>query len=349
MNFSKQRGLSLVELMVSITIGLILLAGVLSIFLSSKVTYFANEKTARLQENGRVALDLIQHDVRASGFMGCARVMEFTSTLNNPNSMLWNYEVPLQGFESSGSGAWTPTLGAGTLSPAPINDSDVLVTRSIQRDGIARPLALTNAGLTGNPRVTSAVDVPIGTIMLITNCRAASVFQVTGYAPGTPATISHGVGGSNPGNATADLGWLYATATPNSAGSRVAPLETSIYYVANDPVSGEPSLYRQTGATQPADLLIEGVQALQVSYAEDTDADRIADVHRSAAVVGNWDNVMSVSIALLIRSEETGGETDSKTYQLLPVTAGGKLLGPFDDRRMRMVFNTTIALRNRAL
>ena len=45
--------------MVSITIGLILLAGVLSIFLSSKVTYFANEKTARLQENGRVALDLI--------------------------------------------------------------------------------------------------------------------------------------------------------------------------------------------------------------------------------------------------------------------------------------------------
>ena len=40
------------------TIGLILLAGVLSIFLSSKVTYLTNEKTARLQENGRVALDL---------------------------------------------------------------------------------------------------------------------------------------------------------------------------------------------------------------------------------------------------------------------------------------------------
>jgi type IV pilus assembly protein PilW len=59
MNFSKQRGVSLVELMVSITIGLILMAGVLSIFMSSKVTYFANEKTARLQENGRVALDLI--------------------------------------------------------------------------------------------------------------------------------------------------------------------------------------------------------------------------------------------------------------------------------------------------
>ena len=82
MYFSKQSGVSLVELMVSITIGLILMAGVLSIFMSSKVTYLANEKTARLQENGRVALDLIQHDVRSAGFMGCARSVPFTSTLS---------------------------------------------------------------------------------------------------------------------------------------------------------------------------------------------------------------------------------------------------------------------------
>jgi type IV pilus assembly protein PilW len=66
MLLNKQRGVSLVEMMVAITIGLILLAGVLSIFFSSKVTYFSNEKMARLQENGRVALNLISHDVRAA-------------------------------------------------------------------------------------------------------------------------------------------------------------------------------------------------------------------------------------------------------------------------------------------
>jgi type IV pilus assembly protein PilW len=169
------------------------------------------------------------------------------------------------------------------------------------------------------------------------------VFQVTGYAPGTPATISHGVGGSNPGNVSNDLGRLYRE------GSRLAPLQTFIYYVANDPVTGEPSLYRQTGATQPADLLIEGVQALQVSYAEDTNNDRIADVHRAANTVVRWDRVMSVSISMLIRSQEQGTEIDAKTYQLLPAAVGGRLLGPFNDRRMRMVFTTSIALRNRAL
>jgi prepilin-type N-terminal cleavage/methylation domain-containing protein len=48
MNLYKQRGFSLVELMVSITLGLILLAGVLSIFLSSRVTFSTNERQARL-------------------------------------------------------------------------------------------------------------------------------------------------------------------------------------------------------------------------------------------------------------------------------------------------------------
>ena len=341
MNFSKQRGVSLIELMVSITIGLILLAGVLSIFLSSKVTYFANEKTARIQENGRVALDLLQHDVRSAGFNGCARSVPFTSTLNTPNTLLWSYQNPLQGFEAVGA-AWSPALAAGTLNPAPLAGSDILVTRGVQRDGISRRMQVANTSTTGDPRVLSATAVPVGTIMLITNCEAASVFQVTGYAAGAPATISHAAGGSGPGNSTNDLGWLYPD------GSRVTPLATVIYYIANDPVTGEPSLYRQTGATQPADLLIEGVEAMQIAYAEDTTSDRVADVNRPANLVADWDNVMSVSLALLVRSEEQGTDIDTKTYQLLPAALGGALVDPVDDRRMRMVFTTTAALRNRA-
>jgi hypothetical protein len=48
------------------------------------------------------------------------------------------------------------------------------------------------------------------------------------------------------------------------------------------------------------------VQALQIAYAEDTNGDRIADVYRAASTVANWDNVLSVSLAMLIRSEKTG-------------------------------------------
>lgn len=344
MNLSKQRGVSLIELMVAVTIGLILMAGVLSIFFSSKVTYFTNEKTARLQENGRVALDLVMHDVRSAGYMGCARSVPFTSTLNTPNSLLWNYAIPLQGFESDGAGTWAPALAAGLLNPAPIADSDVLVTRALERDGRALRVVADVAGLTGSATVLNTTSVAPGQIMIITDCTASTVFQVTGYAVGAPnGTVAHAAGGANPGNQTDDLGWQYL------AGARVAPLQTVIYYVANDPVSGEPALFRQTGSVQPADMLIEGVQALQISYAEDTTGDRVADVYRAANSVANWDNVMSVSLAMLIRSVEEGTDVDTKSYPLLTAGVGGKTLGPYNDRRMRMVFTTSIALRNRAL
>jgi type IV pilus assembly protein PilW len=340
----KQRGVSLVELMVSITIGLILLAGVLSIFFSSKVTYFANEKTARLQENGRVALDLVVHDIRGSGYMGCARSVPFTSLLNTPNSMLWNYAIPLQGYESDGLGTWAPAIAAGTLNPAPVPASDVVVLRGPTRDGRASRVEANLGGLDSSPEVLDTPTIDIGDIVMITDCTASSVFQVSNYISGAPnGTIEHDSGGTNPGNATEDLGWLY------TAGSRVAELTTVTYYVGLDPVSNEPALFRQTGSTQPADLLIEGVEALQLAYAVDTNGDRIADVYRSASGVTNWDNVLSVTLSMLIRSVEQGTDVDTKTYQLLDVGVGGLTLPAFGDRRMRMVFTTTVALRNRAL
>ena len=261
-----------------------------------------------------------------------------------PTSLLWNYAIPLQGFESDGAGAWAPAIAAGTLNPAPVNDSDVVVVRALQRDGRAMRVETDLASLTGDPPVLNTTNVTVGTVMMITDCTASSVFQVTGYGSGSPnGTMAHAAAGANPGNATDDLGYLY------TAGSRIAPLQTVIYYVANDPVSSEPGLYRQTGNVQPADLLIEGVQALQIAYAEDTNGDRVADLYRSANAVANWDNVLSVTISMLIRSEEQGTDVDSNTYALLPAAVGGKTLGPYNDRRMRMVFTTTIALRNRAI
>lgn len=340
MFLNKQRGVSLVEMMVAVTIGLILMAGVMSIFLSSKVTYFANEKLARLQESGRIALNLVSHDVRAAGYMGCARAVPFNSVLNSPTSLLWNYSIPLQGFESDGSGGYSPALGI-TLNPAPISTSDVIVARTLARDSRALRVEANMTSLTGNIIVANTVPAPVtaGQILIVTDCQASTVFQTNSYSAGN---IAHANVGS-PGNSTGDLGMLYRI------GARVAPLQTLIYYVGNDPATGNPALYRQTGQTTPSDLLIEGVEGLQISYGLDTNGDRLADQYVSATGVTNWDNVLSVNYSLLVRSDESGTAIDSKTYQLLETAVGGKLLGPFSDRRSRLVFTTTVALRNRAL
>ena len=67
-----QRGLTLVEVMVAITISLILLAGVMQIFISSRQTYRVQDGQARMQENGRFAVQFLTNDIRMAGHTGCA-------------------------------------------------------------------------------------------------------------------------------------------------------------------------------------------------------------------------------------------------------------------------------------
>lgn len=67
---SRARGVSLIELMVSMVIGLLLIAGAVNIYSQSRGTFRVNEAAARLQETGRYALGIIEPDVRLAGFWG---------------------------------------------------------------------------------------------------------------------------------------------------------------------------------------------------------------------------------------------------------------------------------------
>lgn len=63
-----QRGLSLVEILVALTISLFLIAGVIQLFIGSKQTYRFNDAQSRLQENGRFAIDRMAWDIRMAGY-----------------------------------------------------------------------------------------------------------------------------------------------------------------------------------------------------------------------------------------------------------------------------------------
>ena len=177
-------------------------------------------------------------------------------------------------------------------------------------------------------------------IYMISDCNAADIFNVSTYTAGSPnSTMAHAQAVGAGRNASASLSYQYGV------GARIVPLQTIIYWVGLN--SGEPTLYRKIG-TATSEPLIDGVQALQISYGEDTDNDRVANVYRSAAAVANWNTVISVNLAMLIRSEQYGTNVDTKTYPMLTAAVGGKTIDPTDDRRMRMMFTTTAALRNRA-
>lgn len=67
----KQQGLSIIELLVAILISTILLLGVLQMFTNTTVTDRTNTALGRVQESGRLALELIGKDARRAGYQGC--------------------------------------------------------------------------------------------------------------------------------------------------------------------------------------------------------------------------------------------------------------------------------------
>lgn len=66
--FSKQGGLTLIELMVAVLLGVILVGGVLLIHLSGRATFIDTERLSRIQENVRFASDYVIRDIRNAGF-----------------------------------------------------------------------------------------------------------------------------------------------------------------------------------------------------------------------------------------------------------------------------------------
>lgn len=90
--------------------------------------------------------------------------------------------------------------------------------------------------------------------------------------------------------------------------------------------------------------LASDVENMQILYGEDTDLDATANRYLPASDVASFDNVVSVRIALLVRStNQVAASLNTSTYNLL-----GAVFDPVDDRRVRRVYTATITLRNRA-
>ncbi|NJM11546.1 MAG: prepilin-type N-terminal cleavage/methylation domain-containing protein [Synechococcaceae cyanobacterium SM1_2_3] len=92
--------------------------------------------------------------------------------------------------------------------------------------------------------------------------------------------------------------------------------------------------------------IVEDVESVQVLYGENTDSDLmgVADRYVSGATIassGDWNRVVSVRITLLLRTSDNNLVESAQPY-----TFNGASTTP-TDRRLRRVFTTTIALRNR--
>lgn len=348
----QQQGMTLIEILIAMLLGIFLLAGVLQIFLNTKQTYRMQEGLSRLQENGRFAMEFISQDLRMAGFFGCLSnnfsMANVENELNDQTNFAWDISAPLMGYND--------VTNAFTVISNVVVGTDVIAMRGLFGDSIPLIAPYSNSSqMFVDPAFNadcpsgSATTCHIGEILMVTDCTQGTIFQATNTTDiggGSGVNVVHSINNTfTPGNSPP------ATFTKSyGPGSQIARLKTYAYYIRLNP-GNQPALYRSELTTSgsatnamSAQELVEGIEDMQIVYGVDTDADGTPNAYLAAndVTAANWALVVSARISLLARTIDDNLSADGVPYTFndTTVTAPG-------DRRLRRAFTTTIALRNR--
>ena len=335
----RQRGLTLVELMVSLTLGLLITLAIGYLYTNSRQSYRLNDNVARMQENGRHAMEVISRDVRMAGYWGCAgrTISTPVNTLNNATDYAYKFGTPVEGHEATGTSTWVPAPDASI--PGVVSGTDILTVRGTYGHAVT---VLQHPG--GNPPGSADLKVSVGSglakddIVLVSDCSNAAIFQITHInTSASMENVVHNTGTGTPGNATKALGKEYA-------GGEIRRIATFTYYIRLNGYD-RPTLYRLSRGT--AEDLVENVENMQVTYGVDTNRDGAVDEYRTANDVTDWNSVRAVRVRLLLVSPDDNLTHAPQTYRWLD-TDGDGIPDPVtaSDRRLRMVFTSTVGLRN---
>jgi len=348
----RNRGFSMVELMVALVITLILLAGIGQIFLSSKKSFVIQNTLGRIQENGRYAMGVLANDLRRAGYWGgnadinsimgshgvnLAAAEECTDTTNGPSD--WSRMLGRSIFGLDLSGSEKPSDTGNDYScikdagATPYVRGDVLLVRYVQPSAvgsITKPLPCNQSA----PNTT------------IANCYPNEYFLRSSLFRGRLFKGSDSELTDNnlvaPAVRTAELvAHAYYIGTSNSASA--CPADGAV-----------PSLFRISlvNGVFAEEEVAYGVDNLQVKYGVDTSGDGIInryydgdEIDSTDVTKPDWENVATARVWLLLRAEcpETG-YTNDNTYTMsedyTPADTAGR-------GYRRKLYTSTIKLRNR--
>lgn len=366
--YKRQTGLTLIEIMVALTISLILLGGVYTIYISTKTSYKTQEGLSRVQENARFALDMLSRNLRVAGLLGCdskgsnIKINNIAKPESGQSSDSVTYlgdNNAIKGFRNPDAADLTELgLNAGQVKA----DTDVIQVRYVSdADCQVNDRDVENA----NIKVVNTCEVLQNEVVLVSDCSDGDLFRVTNVVTGNGGerTIAH----ASSGNTTNRLSKQY--------GSDAALLvfNNDIYFIGTG-ASGDDALFKRSliNGTPTDQEIVDGVENMQVLYGIDDDGDATPNQYVALASVPtkngekDFSVVKSVRIALLLHTTSTAGNvygnptsgdvapqkqpfldvpfflTSDKTSE--PVA--GDFTTP-NDRRLRRVFTTTIKLRNR--
>ncbi|MCM3562063.1 prepilin-type N-terminal cleavage/methylation domain-containing protein [Hydrogenophaga intermedia] len=319
-----QAGFSLVELMIALVLGLILIIGAASVYVTNQQAARTNEGLARLQESGRIAFELMSREMRQAGGNACGATL-VANVLNNPsNNWYTDFDAgPVIGYE--GNAPATGIVATGTAVGQRVNGTDAIM--------IMGPNPVDNATIvTHNPTAaefslnTSNHGIADGDVVLVCDSQSAAVTQITNAQPGVNVTIVHNTGLGTPGNCTKGLGYpvlCTTNGTPKTfaGGGIVSKLNPGFWYIGNNPRGGR-SLYRASSTAQVE--ITDGVVDMQLQYlTRNATSGNLALDWVDGSTITNWSNAgtelpVAVRVQLSLQSLQNVG-TDQQTLNRVQV------------------------------
>ena len=321
----KQHGMTLIELMVALAIGAFLMIGAITVFMQSRTTFRVTESLARMQENARFAIDVLEPDVRMAHYWGLTtltgsilnRAAPTAANGPGPDNCGVNWTINLDEAVDGSNNSYG--FGCAAFGQVETN-SDTLIVRRAGEDAETPPLTGANTLRIQTVRGAAPAQIFVGTTI------------PAGFTAATSETHRLFVNG------------YYVSRTSSST-------VTGINTV--------PSLRRWTllaDGTMENQEVVAGVEDMQVQFGVDTDvpgsADRgsidryvnVNDAMIDPANAGFNPNVeiLAVRIWIRVRAERPEvGFRDAATY-----TYADQVVGPFLDAFRRIVVSKTVYLRN---
>ena len=316
-------GLGLIELMLAVIIGLVLIAGALSVFVNSRQTYRTNQEFARLMESGNYALDQISQSVRLAGYWGKYNTgdqvrrrtgdpffteLYVSSPATTDCTAGWYAatERAVEGLNNTNAGYQNTCLPDNRYQA----NTDVLVVRHV------------------DPTPIEATDLVANTVYIRADPNGAEMFHGTTQPDGFSASALN------------------------------YELVTQAFYVSDYNLvagDGQPTLKKAELVAGPEvytpaigtaqEIVVPGVEDMQVQYGVDTNNDGSANSFADAdnVTATQWDDIVAIRIWLLMRTSFEDADYQNTAQYRMP--DGLYTPNPVDGYR-RLLVTRTIKMRN---
>jgi type IV pilus assembly protein PilW len=313
---TRQRGFSLIELMIALVVGLLVVAAAGTIFVTNSQTFRATQSLSRVQENARAAFELMARDLREAGGNPCNSSLLATNVLRQPLDAFWtDWDSGIRGYGTAAGFANPATQAFGTANGNRKSGTQALEIKLAVATGahVTTQMSGKSSALT----VDNTTGLAANDVAMVCDFELASIFQATGVG----ATSLQHASGSNCTDGFTDKS--PCTGGPPSAGAwhrysndaMIAIPQAQRWYIGIKP--GGTSLFRTTirsnngvltGDTQE---IVENVDTLGLSYLMTGGADYV-----DAGSVTDWKKVVAVRITIQMAGEDrvgVNGETITRT------------------------------------